>query len=327
MKKSSMADVAKLAGVSTATVSYVINGTRFVSAEVTSRVNEAIKQLGYSPNMMARSLRTKKSNAVLFVVPDVGNSFFSTAIEEVEEVLTKQCYRLLIANTNETMEREATHLKGINSSIVDGIILASTAEDWECLKDILPTDLPIILLDRMFPGCNLCSVTIDCTEQIEQAIVKLAKKGHVRIGFIAGYARLSTTKARVNAYRRAMERCHLMVENDFVLDGDTDYLKVQNCCDRLFELGCTALIASNGAISFFARHVCDLRGKTLGRDVEIVGFVDAPNTDLMTEYFSTIYLPINEMARMAGEHIIKLINGQATLGENIQLSASQAFRD
>ena len=99
------------------------------------------------------------------------------------------------------MERKATHLKGINSSIVDGIILASTAEDWECLKDILPTDLPIILLDRMFPGCNLCSVTIDCTEQTEQAIAETCKKGYVRLIY-CGYVGCSQPKVRRALHRR-----------------------------------------------------------------------------------------------------------------------------
>ena len=322
-----MADVAKLAGVSTATVSHVVSGNYFVSEETSKRVNKAIEQLGYTPNLMARNLKTGKSNAVLFVVPDVGNSFFSTAIQEIEAVLTKRGYRLLVANTSENIHLESAHLKGINNSVVDGILLASTAESWSVVKQLLPRDMPIVLLDRTFTGCDLCSITIDCAPQLRQAVEALAKKGHSRIGFIGGYPRLSTTKLRKDAYCNAMAGCGLEVEPGFIQEGDTDYLKVEKCCDNLLAQKCTAVIAANGAMSYFARHVFILRGKKLGDDMELIGFVDAPNTDLMLDYFASVRLPINEMARKAGEQLVAQIKDGSFSGEALQLPATLTFRD
>ena len=127
VKKSSMADVARLAGVSTATVSHVINRSRFVSEEVTQQVEKAIRQLNYIPNQMARNLKTGRNHTVLFIVPDIANSFFATAIEAVESVLVAAGYRLVIANTKEDFAREAAHLQGAGNGTIDGLLLASTA--------------------------------------------------------------------------------------------------------------------------------------------------------------------------------------------------------
>ena len=150
MKKSSMADVARLAGVSTATVSHVINRSRFVSDEVTQRVESAIRRLNYIPNQMARNLKTGRNHTVLFIVPDIANSFFSTAIEAVESVLVGAGYRLVIANTKEDLARETVHLQGAGNGTIDGLLLASTAGRWEQISALLPAGLPTVLVDRVF---------------------------------------------------------------------------------------------------------------------------------------------------------------------------------
>lgn len=142
VKKSSMADVARLAGVSTATVSHVINRSRFVSEEVTQQVEKAIRQLNYIPNQMARNLKTGRNHTVLFIVPDIANSFFATAIEAVESVLVAAGYRLVIANTKEDFAREAVHLQGAGNGTIDGLLLASTAGQWEQVAPLLPAGLP-----------------------------------------------------------------------------------------------------------------------------------------------------------------------------------------
>ena len=111
--KVTISDVARLAGVSTATVSHTINSTRYVSEETKARVYQAIRQLGYTPDASARSFRTGKKQTIGFIVPDISNKFFGTIIESAENHLSAQGYHLIIANTKENMEREETNLRQI----------------------------------------------------------------------------------------------------------------------------------------------------------------------------------------------------------------------
>lgn len=327
MKKATMNDVARLAGVSVATVSYALSGKRYVSDEVKAKVNDAVNQLLYTPNQTARSLKIGKSNVVFFIVPDIGNSFFSTAVEEVENAVSEKGYRLLIANTKEDISREILQLQGVNNSVVDGIILASTADRLELVQQYFPADVPILLFDRYFENSGLGYVICDCTEALSESIQKLKHSGHSRIGFISGLSRLSSSIERLNSYETAMKSCGLEVLPEFVKTGDSDYQFVEQASREMIDAGATAIVASNGAMSFYARHACITMGKKLGEDIEIIGFVDAPNTDMMVDYFATITLPIKEISRIAGEEIIRMIDDEDSEVKQIKVPASVKFRE
>ena len=326
-KKASMTDVAKLAGVSIATVSCVISGKKYVSDEVTKRVNDAIEQLSYSPNQIARNLKTGKTHVVVFLVPDIGNGYFSTAVEEVEAVLSEKGYRLFIVNTKENIEREIRQLKGLNHSIADGVILASTADSWFQLKPNLPEGVPVVLFDRLFDGSNLSNVTCDSSKALESVVNALIQDGHKKIGCITGLKRLSTTQERLRAYCTAMEANGLPIEPNLIKQGTFEYLEVENATRDLIDHGATAIIATNGAMSYFARHACiEVLGKKLGHDIEMVGFVDAPNTDLMIDYFATIYLPIGEASTVAGKEIIRQMESGGQESNSIKIPAKVSYR-
>ena len=116
--KATISDVARLAGVSTATVSHTINSTRYVSGETKEKVYQAIRQLGYTPDASARSFRTGKKKTIGFIVPDISNKFFGTIIESAENYLSAQGYHLIIANTKESMDREETNLRLLTAGLV-----------------------------------------------------------------------------------------------------------------------------------------------------------------------------------------------------------------
>ena len=128
--KVTISDVAKLAGVSTATVSHTINSTRYVSGETKEKVYKAIAELGYTPDASARSFRTGKKKTIGFIVPDISNKFFATMIESVENYLSSHGYHLIIANTKENPEREETNIRLLAAGLVDGLLIASTIEDF-----------------------------------------------------------------------------------------------------------------------------------------------------------------------------------------------------
>ena len=158
MSKVSIRDVAALAGVSTATVSHVINNTRYVKEETKRLVLKSIEELHYSPDATARSFKTGKRNLIAFIVPDISNPFFATMIEEVENVISKEGFKLLVINTKETKEREIDNLRILSSGIVDGFVLASTVENYSDISGIVPPSIPVVLVDRSPLGAPYDSV-------------------------------------------------------------------------------------------------------------------------------------------------------------------------
>ena len=148
--KVTISDVARLAGVSTATVSHTINNTRYVSDETKEKVYQAIAELGYTPDASARSFRTGKKKTVGFIVPDISNKFFGTMIESVENYLSAQGYHLIIANTKEDADREEINIRLLTAGLVDGLLVASTMDDFERFDELIPAGFPVVLVDRTF---------------------------------------------------------------------------------------------------------------------------------------------------------------------------------
>ena len=148
--KVTISDVARLAGVSTATVSHTINSTRYVSGETKEKVYRAIAELGYTPDASARSFRTGKKKTIGFIVPDISNKFFATMIESVENYLSAHGYHLIIANTKENPEREETNIRLLTAGLVDGLLVASTMDDFQRFDALIPAGFPVVLVDRLF---------------------------------------------------------------------------------------------------------------------------------------------------------------------------------
>ena len=142
--KITISDVARLAGVSTATVSHTINSTRYVSSDTKEKVYQAIAALGYTPDASARSFRTGKKRTIGFIVPDISNKFFGTIIESAENYLSAQGYHLIIANTKENMAREETNLRLLTAGLVDGLLVASTMDSFQRLDSLIPVNFPVI---------------------------------------------------------------------------------------------------------------------------------------------------------------------------------------
>ena len=210
--KVTISDVARLAGVSTATVSHTINNTRYVSAETKDRVYRAIAELGYTPDASARSFRTGKKKTIGFIVPDISNKFFATMIESVETCLSAQGYHLIIANTKESMEREESSIRILTAGLVDGLLVASTMESFERLDGLVPAGFPVVLVDRTFEEKKYASVCVSNFQPIYRSVCRLAARGCRRVGIIGGIPRLSTTRERISAYREAAADCGLTMD-------------------------------------------------------------------------------------------------------------------
>lgn len=179
--KVSMRDVANHAGVSVATVSHVINKTRFVSPETATRVQESIKHLGYYPDPIGRIFKTGKKNLIGFIVPDIANPVWALIIEVVEDVLAEYGFKLIIVNTKEDSSRELENIHLLSSSIVDGVIVASTLVDFREIQAVIPSDFPIVLIDRTLENANCDSVMFQDFSAIYDGVCRMIEQGNKKM--------------------------------------------------------------------------------------------------------------------------------------------------
>lgn len=322
--KVTISDVARLAGVSTATVSHTINSTRYVSGDTKEKVYRAIRQLGYTPDASARSFRTGKKKTIGFIVPDISNKFFGTIIESAENYLSTQGYRLIIANTKENMEREETNLRLLTAGLVDGLLIASTMDEFRRLDDLIPAGFPVVLVDRTFDSQKYASVSVSNFQPIYRSVCRLAARGKRRVGILGGLPRLSTTKERIAAYRSAMADCGLPLDEELILYGDSMENSAPPCLDLLLERGCDAILVCQGLMASVT--IAYLRGKGIQplRDLSLVSFVDYDTRafEFYYDQVDRIVQPVEELGKIAGEQILlRVEKPESPVAERVLTSA------
>lgn len=322
--KVTISDVAKMAGVSTATVSHTINNTRYVSGETKEKVYQAISQLGYTPDASARSFRTGKKKTIGFIVPDISNKFFATMIESVENTLSQAGYHLIIANTKEDMAREETNIRLLSAGLVDGLLIASTMDDFHQFDTLIPAGFPVVLVDRIFDTKKYSSVCVSNFQPIYRSVCRLAGKGDKRIGIIGGLPRLSTTKERVSAYEQAVADCGLEADPQLICYGDSMENSACACLDQLLERGCDAVIATNGLMASDSIMYLHRKGLQMGKDLHLVSFVDYDSSfyQLYADQMDSIVQPVEDLGVAAGEQILRRVEDpEAPVFEKVLTSA------
>ena len=322
--KVTISDVARLAGVSTATVSHTINSTRYVSGETKEKVYQAIAELGYTPDASARSFRTGKKKTVGFIVPDISNKFFGTMIESVENYLSAHGYHLIIANTKENPEREETNIRLLSAGLVDGLLIASTMEDFSRFESLIPAGFPVVLVDRTFDTKRFPSVSVSNFQPIYRSVCRLAGKGDKRIGMIGGLPRLSSTKERIAAYQEAVADCGLPQDDLLIRYGNSMENSAQSCLDELLEQKCDALVVAQGLMASETMIYLHQKGIQISQDVDLVSFVDYDSNlyQLYAGQMDSIVQPVEELGIAAGEQILSRIESpDAPVFEQVLTSA------
>jgi LacI family transcriptional regulator len=320
---SSIKDVARLAGVSAATVSHVINRTRFVTDETQKKVLAAIEDLQYSPNILARNFKTGSRDTVGIIVPDIANGYFATLIEEVEDVLQAHGLRLIVSNTREDAGRELDSARRLSSGVVDGFVIASTVDDYQELAAVLPTNFPVVLIDRATANATVDVVTTDNSAAMYEGVSALITRGHRKIGFMASVRHLSTTAERVDAYRDALADHGLDVDKRLIRYLESISDPVQPAAEALMDEGCTAIVASNNVLT--SRLLMAFRAGTWSdREIEILGYRDPAHGVYPHGDVRWLEEPIGEMGRLAGEAIIRRIADPTAEPRRTVLRASYA---
>jgi LacI family transcriptional regulator len=311
-------DVASAAGVHPATASRALNpGTRLlVSEETARRVVEAADRLGYRPNPVARSLRTRRSHTIGVLIPDLNNPLFPPIIRGIEDRLAERGYVALIGNTDGDPGRERLVFDQMRARHVDGFVLATATLDSPILAEAAGAGMAVVLMNRTARDYPFSSVSVDNEQGVRAAVAHLASLGHARIGHVAGPQDISTGTARLRGYRDAMASHGLTVgAGDVVYASGYTVEEGLRCGRGLLEQagGLTAVVAANDMLAVGCYGALDELGLRCPEDVSVIGFNDMPFVDRLRPPLSTVRFPHTQVGTEAARLLIERIdNGEGS---------------
>ncbi|QWT24237.1 LacI family transcriptional regulator [Subtercola sp. PAMC28395] len=329
-----ISDVARHAGVSRATTSRALSNYGVVNSETRAKVLRSAEELGYVPNVLARSMRAGSTQTLGLIIAEVGLSVFDLAMRSVIESASLQGYQVLVTNTNEDLVAERASIRVMLEKQVDGLIVVPSAVvDLEFLSKSDLKGKPVTLLDRSLETLGIPSVTADNNRGARDAVEHMHSLGHTKIGLIVVTANLegetgerprgliSTIHDRVEGYYAEMTESGLRVDPDWVrYCGDAGDAATTAVCAILDSPEPpTALLASNGNMSLAVLRVAKERGLVIGRDLSLVGFDDAPWATVLTPSLTVVDLPIEEMAKAAVDNLIAQIADPSTEQTSVTL--------
>lgn len=271
-----MKDVAKLADVSVTTVSHVVNDTRYVSPELTRRVNKAIEELDYHPDPLAQGLSKGKSQTIALVVSDIVNPFFPQVARGVEDCVRENEFSLILTNTDENSNQEKRNLSLLQSKRVDGFIISPTSKGEDNLKPLLEEDIPVVCIDRRLPDTEVDQVYSDNENGAYKATKHLIEQGHENIGIILEFSDISSFSDRLEGYKDALEDYDIPVKQEYIkksgLEVEGAYASTESLLQDHPEV--TAIFSTNdimteGVLRYFKKNQLEFP-----EEVSLVGFDD-----------------------------------------------------
>jgi LacI family transcriptional regulator len=324
--KITMVDVAAAAGVSTATVSHVLNDTKNVREPVKKRVYEAMEKLNYKRNLTARNFKIGKQHTIGFVTPDISNSFFAALINEAERVVSGENYLLLVANTQEKQEMERDCLYRLTSGLVDGLIVASTFDDYGMIKDLIPNQFPVVFIDRRLKNCPCDTIVISNYDAVYQGVKSLIRRGHRRIGCVTGAQYRSTLAERLEAYQNCLRDHGIAFDEELILAVNIIKKLDIAALERFFSQAMTAVVTLNNTFTVDAFGFLVNKGVALNRDMDALGYSDSGWHEYAVKAIDVITQPIEEMGAMAAARILERIASPAEKKRELVLQAAYVPR-
>jgi len=304
-----MKDVARRAGVSTATVSHVINETRFVSDELKARVYQAMRELNYYPNAIARSLRRRRTHNLAIIVPDISYPFLAEVARGVEDTGFELGYNVILCDSNGNLEKEATCIGLLREQKVEGIVFVAAGESSSHVQALIEQGIPVIVCDRELPEVEVDTVIADNVGSGYQATEYLIGLEHRRIGCIAGPPMLEISNKRVGGYKRALEQHGIPLREESIARGDFRCRGGYEAMGELLALDepPTAVFACNDLMAIGAICAASQKRLRIPQDVAIVGCDDVALASFTNPSLTTVAQPKHEMGAAAVEMLVKRI--------------------
>jgi DNA-binding LacI/PurR family transcriptional regulator len=303
-----MRDIAKLAGVSSATVSRVINESATVRPVTADRVRRVIAELKFFPNSSATTLKRGNSSTYGLIIPDITNPFFPELIRSFEKILVENNREMLMATTDFHPSRIQQSIRRMLVRKVDGVALVASEIETESIESLIHNRVPLVTMDRRITGPGLSDVLINNTSGIDQAIKHLMDLGHREIGFIGGTVGPTISDHRAQAFIKAMKKHGLTPRPEFMRAGNYRIHGGEAAMAELLHSSTrpTAILTANDLTAIGALRAIHRLGLTVPGDFSVIGFDDIELSDILHPPLTTLRLSRQEFAEIVFEALEKL---------------------
>lgn len=325
--------IAEMTGLSTATVSHVLNGNRKVSDSSREKVLLAAREIGYRPNLAAQMLRTQKSNTIALVIPTDesnrnANYFYADTMLGIQKKLWETDYFVIISNYGASAESERSlrAVQLLKKQWVDGVILVPSSRNPNQLTVLRELGVPFVLLDRRVDGSDFSCVDSDNERGAYEAVSLLARCGKKKIGLIGGGLRVSSGAKRYSGYKKAIRDCGFDYEDEYVVLADK--YSIENgrlSAKELLKRGVDGIFISDNVLTMGTVLELNSRCVKIPDDIGIIGFDDFDWMDMIAPPLTTVKQQAYQMGYVAAEMMIRKLNGM-DVNEKVMLDTSIVMR-
>ncbi|MFO4637148.1 substrate-binding domain-containing protein [Vibrio cholerae] len=324
-----MKDIARLAGVSTSTVSHVINKSRFVSDEIAERVNNAAQQLNYAPSALARSLKMNRTKTIGMLVTTSTNPFFGEVVKGVERSCYHQGYNLILCNTEGDNQRMKASINTLLQKRVDGLLLMCSTLEGERLDvfDRYP-DIPIVVMDWgpiLFASDKIQDNSLQGGYMAAKHLIEC---GHKEIGCITGPLIRHQAQMRYEGYKRALAEAGIAINPDWIVESDFECEGGYQAFEKLYQRGKlpSALFVSNDMMAMGVIQAANQRGLRIPDDLSLIGYDDVHIAKFMSPALTTIHQPKYRLGKAAIDTLLYRLENPDTTAQVVQLEPTLVVR-
>lgn len=326
---STIYDVASRAGVSPATVSRVLNGRTDVSPDLATRVRQAVSDLGYRPNGVARNLRRRVTTVWGLIISDIGNPFFTALVRGVEDVAHEAGFSLVLCNSDEDLVKERRYVDIALDEQMAGVIISAASEADSDLSPLIDRGIPVVAVDRRLDSAAIDTVLVDNVRGARDATKHLIDVGCRRIACITGPSRTTTASERLRGFRQAMEAAgrevpaELVVMENFKENGGYEGAQKLLALDEPPD----GLFVANNLMTMGALEAIEDAGVGIPNDIALIGFDDLPWARHARPRLSTVAQPTYDMGREAAKLLASRVAGESGVVRTLVLPPTLHVRE
>lgn len=326
-------NIADALGISAMTVSRALNDRSNVDEKTKQKVLQKAESMGYSPNLVAKSLVSSKTYTIGVVIPEITHAFFPEVVRGIEEVANASDYQLFLTNANEQFEREKDAIRTLRSKRVDGLLISSslTTEDYDFYRQLINSGTKVVFFDRCIENIGASSVSVDdraSSKKITEHLIQV--HNNTKIAHLSGPQDVSIGKKRYRGYLEALRAHDLQIEEQWIVEGGFQEEDGYRAMERLLELPDEALpeavVSVNDPSAIGAVQAIEEAGLAIPDDMAIVGFTDDIRAPLLDVPLTTIRQPAYKVGKQAAQKLIKTIDDPEEQVENIEVSTTLKVR-